>query len=251
MSGGGNDPFSNTNSRNVLKHLISPKVVSQLAGGYVVKTDLINVDNIYITGGIYGPSGPYSPGGGGNTGATGPTGTNGTNGTNGFTGATGPSGTNGVDGFTGATGPTGAVPVPTAFFYKSFTAGPGTNVQAAGGGTTSNYTSNISVTGGKWYLVSGTIALSPGVSFTTSTILIMAVFDNGVANNGNSFVLPSVSTTSTSSSGTYYVPISGILKTNTDATFLVISFACNVAEPAWANAGTICTLGNVETLLLS
>jgi len=42
-----NDPFSGTNTRNILDHLISPKIVSGPTGGYQVKTDLINVDTVY------------------------------------------------------------------------------------------------------------------------------------------------------------------------------------------------------------
>lgn len=48
MTSEGNDPFSNTNTRNILQHIISPKIVNDGSGGYVVKTDLINVDNAYI-----------------------------------------------------------------------------------------------------------------------------------------------------------------------------------------------------------
>ncbi len=47
MSGGGSDPFSGTNTRNILQHIISPKVVSDGATGYAVKTDIINLDHIY------------------------------------------------------------------------------------------------------------------------------------------------------------------------------------------------------------
>ena len=47
MSTPGNDPFSNTTTRNILQHIISPKIVSDGSGGYQVKTDLINVDHIY------------------------------------------------------------------------------------------------------------------------------------------------------------------------------------------------------------
>lgn len=50
MPGAGNDPFSNSSVQNVLQHIISPKVVNDGSDGYVVKTDLVNVDNIYITG---------------------------------------------------------------------------------------------------------------------------------------------------------------------------------------------------------
>jgi len=42
-----NDPFSGTNTRNILEHLISPKIVGATGGGYQVKTDLINVDTAY------------------------------------------------------------------------------------------------------------------------------------------------------------------------------------------------------------
>lgn len=48
MSTAGNDPFSNTNTRNLLQHLVSPKIVSDGTGGYQVKTDLINIDNAYV-----------------------------------------------------------------------------------------------------------------------------------------------------------------------------------------------------------
>lgn len=48
MSTAGNDPFSNTTTRNLLQHLVSPKIVSDGTGGYQVKTDLINIDNAYV-----------------------------------------------------------------------------------------------------------------------------------------------------------------------------------------------------------
>lgn len=47
MATPGNDPFSGTNTRNILQHIISPKVVSDGSSGYAVKSDLINVDNAY------------------------------------------------------------------------------------------------------------------------------------------------------------------------------------------------------------
>jgi hypothetical protein len=43
----GNDPFSGTDTKNLLQHIISPKIVNDNSGGYVVKTDVINVDNSY------------------------------------------------------------------------------------------------------------------------------------------------------------------------------------------------------------
>ncbi len=47
MTTPGNDPFSSTNTRNLLQHLISPKIVSDGSTGYAVKTDLINIDHVY------------------------------------------------------------------------------------------------------------------------------------------------------------------------------------------------------------
>jgi hypothetical protein len=44
----GSDPFSGTNTRNILQHLIVPKIVSDGSGGYEVKTDVINVNDIYV-----------------------------------------------------------------------------------------------------------------------------------------------------------------------------------------------------------
>jgi hypothetical protein len=41
------DPFANTTTvKNILQHIISPKIVSNGSGGYVTKTDIINIDNI-------------------------------------------------------------------------------------------------------------------------------------------------------------------------------------------------------------
>jgi hypothetical protein len=53
MSGAGNDPFSGSSIQNVLQHTISPKIVTDGSGGYTVKADLINVDNVYVTGDLY------------------------------------------------------------------------------------------------------------------------------------------------------------------------------------------------------
>jgi hypothetical protein len=53
MSGPGNDPFSGSSIQNVLQHTISPKIVTDGSGGYTVKADLINVDNLYVTGDVY------------------------------------------------------------------------------------------------------------------------------------------------------------------------------------------------------
>jgi hypothetical protein len=121
MATGGNDPFFGSTNRNILQHVISPKIVSDGVQGYTVKLDLINVDNIYATGSIFGaggnlgggtgPTGPQGlPGGArGPTGYTGPAGI-GTTGSPGKTGATGPPGTGatGATGLKGPTGPTGS-----------------------------------------------------------------------------------------------------------------------------------------------
>jgi len=68
MAGNGNDPFSGSNVRNLLEHVLSPKIVSDGTNGYTVALDLINVDNIYASGTIYAANG--------STGPTGPAGVN-------------------------------------------------------------------------------------------------------------------------------------------------------------------------------
>ena len=60
------DPFSNTNTRNILQHIIRPSFVSDGTGGYNVVTDLINVNNVYISGSVVAGTG----GTGGNGGMT-------------------------------------------------------------------------------------------------------------------------------------------------------------------------------------
>jgi hypothetical protein len=50
MTTPGNDPFSGTTTRDLLQHVISPKIVSDGSTGYAVKADLINVDGIYAKG---------------------------------------------------------------------------------------------------------------------------------------------------------------------------------------------------------
>jgi hypothetical protein len=52
MATGGNDPFSTSNNRNLLQRIFSPKIVTS-ASGFVPKLDMINVDNIYLTGTAY------------------------------------------------------------------------------------------------------------------------------------------------------------------------------------------------------
>lgn len=49
MSG---DPFANTTTvKNILQHIISPKLVRDGSGGYVSKTDLVNVHNLVFSSG--------------------------------------------------------------------------------------------------------------------------------------------------------------------------------------------------------
>jgi hypothetical protein len=44
------DPFANTTTvKNILQHVISPKIVSDGTGGYTTKTDLVNVHNLVFS----------------------------------------------------------------------------------------------------------------------------------------------------------------------------------------------------------
>jgi hypothetical protein len=44
------DPFANTIAvKNILQHVISPKIVNDGNGGYVTKTDLVNVHNLIFS----------------------------------------------------------------------------------------------------------------------------------------------------------------------------------------------------------
>ncbi len=104
----GPNPFSISTTRNLLDHVFSPKIVSA-TGGYVVKLDMINIDNITISGTINGFTGG-SAGTTGPQGSTGPRGATGPTGPRGFIGlrgTTGPIGPTGIQGPIGDTGPTG------------------------------------------------------------------------------------------------------------------------------------------------
>lgn len=57
MPSAGNDPFSGSSIQNLLQHTISPKIVTDNSGGYNVKADLINIDNIYLSGSIIAAGG--------------------------------------------------------------------------------------------------------------------------------------------------------------------------------------------------
>jgi len=55
------DPFANTTTvKNILQHIISPKVVSDGEQGYVSRTDLVNVHNIVFAGGTSNENGIVS-----------------------------------------------------------------------------------------------------------------------------------------------------------------------------------------------
>lgn len=59
----GNDPFSGTNTKNILQHVLSPKIVDTGGGAYAVQLDLINIDNIYLSGLINPKTSVYIAGG--------------------------------------------------------------------------------------------------------------------------------------------------------------------------------------------
>jgi hypothetical protein len=45
------DPYTNTTTvKNILQHIVVPKIVSDGTSGYVTKTDLVNVHNLIFTG---------------------------------------------------------------------------------------------------------------------------------------------------------------------------------------------------------
>jgi hypothetical protein len=101
------DPFYNTDRRDILEHILPPKIVQGATGTYNVKLDLINIDNVNISGAYYINGIPIPGGGAGTTGVTGVTGATGATGHTGHTGHTGPAGHTGHTGHTGATGDTG------------------------------------------------------------------------------------------------------------------------------------------------
>lgn len=54
------DPFANTTTvKNILQHIISPKLVSDGSGGYVSKTDVVNVHNLVFSGGATNEDGSF------------------------------------------------------------------------------------------------------------------------------------------------------------------------------------------------
>jgi hypothetical protein len=192
MASPGNDPFSGSNTRNLLQHVFSPKIVQGVTGasigGYDVRLDLINVDNIYTTGTIYGPSGPIS--GGGATGATGPTGPTGP----GYTGSTGPTGPNGIG--VGITGITGTIGVLTA-----------------GGAVGYIYIPlSSSLIPGKAYLVSAVLNISPTVdSVNTTDSINVFVYAYGPGGTIISTAVTSQFIGYMRNGQTYVIPVNGVI----------------------------------------
>lgn len=101
------DPFYNTDRRDILQHILPPKIVQGATGTYNVKLDLINIDNVNISGAYYINGIPIPGGGAGTTGVTGATGATGATGHTGPAGHTGHTGHTGPAGHTGHTGHTG------------------------------------------------------------------------------------------------------------------------------------------------
>ena len=47
------DPYATTSTvKNIVQHVISPKIVTNGSGGYVTKTDLVNIDNAVLSGNV-------------------------------------------------------------------------------------------------------------------------------------------------------------------------------------------------------
>ena len=56
------DPFANTTTvKNILNHIISPKIVKDGSGGYTTKTDLVNIDNLVFASKGSGTGSPETP----------------------------------------------------------------------------------------------------------------------------------------------------------------------------------------------
>jgi hypothetical protein len=205
MASPGNDPFSGSNTRNLLQHVFSPKIVQGVTGasigGYDVRVDLINIDNIYTTGTIYGPNGAIT-GGGGASGTTGPTGRTGPTGATGRTGPTGP-------GYTGSTGPTG--PNGIGVGITGLTGTVGTLSNAVAGGNIF-FPLSSSLIPGKAYLVSAVLTITPTVdSLNTTDCVIVSVYPFGP---GGATFFSSVTSQFIGymkSGQTYVIPVSGVV----------------------------------------
>jgi hypothetical protein len=200
--------------------VFTPKIVSDGVAGYQVKTDMINIDNIYITGNIFGPTGigqigatgPTGPAGGGTgTSATGPQGPTGPTGANST--VTGPTGKDGPTGYTGAnsmvTGPTGNDGA------TGYTGPAGTGSQILGPSGTIGFFNSAGDSTGSYSLITSGSDLYIGNTGYTGTSLV--VYGNSQLNNLIFFDY-----------NTSFL--------NTTGTIITISFAC---FPPSLNPGSI------------
>lgn len=255
--------------------------------GLVVVTALVATQKKLV--GALGPQGPVGPQGPEGAQGTGPQGPQGVQGTQGPQGVQGPQGTQGFRGFQGYQGyqgpqgiqgpqgtqgnqgPQGAqgdqgsqgdqgpqasatlTIVPYFAGMSSTTAPSATLNSAATSGTNATWTSSISLTASKYYFVTGNLVIdlvqSPPVAFSTSTNLKILIRDDGAANDGTNFVLPTVTSTTGTSISAIWIPISGIFLTNSDATLLTIYIDVGAIETAYQTATL--TLGNVQVIQLS
>jgi len=206
MASPGNDPFSGSNTRNLLQHVFSPKIVNGVTGpsigGYDVRLDLINVDNIYTTGTIYGPSGPISGGGAaGPTGATGP----------GYTGSTGPTGPNGIGvGITGITGTVGelSAAIPLGYIYLPLSS---------------------SLIPGKAYLVSAALNIIPTIDSLNTTDSINVIISANGPTTGYTTVT-SQFIGYMKSGQTYVIPVNGVIIPGTANATGLIQYGAAVGQ---------------------
>lgn len=195
----GNDPFSGTNTKNILQHIISPKIVDTGSGAHAVKLDLINLDNVYASGNFYiNGNSVYNP----------------------LT----PS-------------------VTTAIDLTSQLNG------IAGSGGTVDFTTSISLTAGKSYLVSGYVSITDAFgdlpAFTGSDLRIS--LKSSSITTRTILVSSSLSTTPTTYPGLKTLLISGIIKAGTPTSNLVITLTLSSTETAYASP-TLCGM-NFLTIL--
>ena len=225
MASPGNDPFSGSNTRNLLQHVFSPKIVQGVTGasigGYDVRVDLINIDNIYTTGTIYGPNGPIT-GGGGASGTTGPTGRTGPTGPTGATGRTGPTG----PGYTGSTGPTGPNGIGVGITGITGTIGVLSNAIAVG---YMPFPLSSSLIPGKAYLVSAALNITPTVdSLNTTDSMTVTIAANGPTTGYTTVTSQFIGYMK--SGQTYVIPVNGVIIPETANATGLIEYAPQVGQ---------------------
>jgi hypothetical protein len=216
MASPGNDPFSGSNTRNLLQHVFSPKIVQGVTGasigGYDVRVDLINIDNIYTTGTIYGPNGAIT-GGGGASGTTGPTGATGRTGPTGpgYTGSTGPTGPNGIGvGITGLTGTVGTLSNAIPVGYIPFPL-------------------SSSLIPGKAYLVSAALNITPTVDSLNTTDSVNLIISADGPTTGYTTVT-SQFIGYMKSGQTYVIPVNGVIIPGTANAVGLIEYAAQTGQ---------------------